>query len=112
MRILQALVEGVQLQGEAMKKQAEREKEVKVAKLTEQDDIVSYLTTFERLMIAFEVKRERWAFKLAPSLSGKAQKAYAALSVADAGDYDRLKEAILRWGELSLAFPVRETWQR
>lgn len=96
MRVLQALVEGVQLQGEAMKKRAESEKEVKVAKLSEQDDIVSYLTTFERLMTVFEVKRERWAFKLAPNLSGKAQKAYAALSVAEAGDYDRLREAILR----------------
>ncbi len=47
-------------------------------------------------MSAFEVKRERWAFRLASNLSGKAQKAYAALSPGEAGDYDRLKEAILR----------------
>ncbi len=60
------------------------------------DYIVSYLTMFERLMTAFEVKREKWAFKLASNLSGKAQKAYAALSPVDAGDYTQLKEAILR----------------
>ena len=96
MQVLQALVEGVQLQGEAMKRRADNDKEVKVAKLTDQDDIVSYLTTFERLMTAYEVKRERWAFKIAPCLSGKAQKAYASLSVADASKYDQLKEAILR----------------
>lgn len=65
-------------------------------KLTEEDDIVSYLTMFERLMTAFEVQRERWAFKLASHLSGRAQKAYAALSSAEAGDYRKLKEAILR----------------
>ena len=58
MRVQRALVEGVQFQGEAMKKQADSVKDVMVAKLTKQDDIVSYLTTFEKLMIAFEVKRE------------------------------------------------------
>ena len=96
MQVLQALVEGVHLQGEAMKKQAGGDREVRVPKLTEQDDIVSYLTMFERLMTAFEVKREKWAFKLASNLSGKAQKAYAALPTAEAGKYEQLKEAILR----------------
>ena len=95
MRVLQALVEGVQLQGEAAKMRADNDKEVKVPRLAEQDDIVSYLIMFERLMAAYEVKHERWAYKLASSLSGKAQKAYASLSVVEAGDYDILKEAIL-----------------
>ena len=94
-KVLQALVEGVHLQGEAAKQKAENDRDVKVPKLTEQDDIVSYLTMFERLMTAFEVKRNKWAFKLASNLSGRAQKAYAALSVEDAGDYERLKGAIL-----------------
>ena len=96
MQVLQSLVEGVQLQGEAARRRAETDKDVKVAKLTEEDDIVSYLTMFERIMVAFEVKRERWAYKLASKLCGKAQKAYAALSPAEAGDYDQLKRAILR----------------
>ena len=43
MRVLQALVEGIQLQGEAAKMQADNDKEVKVPRLAEQDDIVSYL---------------------------------------------------------------------
>jgi len=63
---------------------------------TEDDNIEAYLTTFERLMAAYEVKRERWAFKLAPQLVGKAQQAYAAMSADDAADYDKLKKAILR----------------
>ena len=96
LRVLQALVEGVHLQGEAAKQRADSDKDVKVPRLTEQDDIVSYLTMFERLMAAFEVRRERWAYKLASNLSGKAQKAYASLPVDKAGDYDSLKEAVLR----------------
>lgn len=53
---------------------------MRIPKLTEKDDIVSYLTMFERLMLAYEVKREKWVFKLAAHLVGKAQEAYAALS--------------------------------
>ena len=49
MEILQTLVEGVQMQGEAATRRAEKEKDVRVPKLTEEDDIVAYLTTFERL---------------------------------------------------------------
>ena len=56
----------------------------------------AYLTTFERVMGAYEVKEERWAVKLAPQLTGKAQQAYAAMSTEQAGDYEALKEAILR----------------
>jgi hypothetical protein len=63
MQVLQSLVEGVQLQGEVAQRHAERDKEMKVPKLTEQDDIVSYLTMFERIMTAFEVKMEKWAHK-------------------------------------------------
>ena len=47
-------------------------------------------------MLAYEVKKEKWAYKLAPQLVGKAQQAYAGLTVADAGDYEKLKSAILR----------------
>ena len=65
-------------------------------KLTEEDDIEAYLTTFERLLVVYEVKKEHWAFRFAPQLVGKAQQAYAGMSVADAGDYEKLKAAALR----------------
>ena len=83
-------VQGVQLQGEAATKRADRDKDVRIPKLTEEDDIVAYLTTFERLMTAYEVKAECWAFKLATNLIGKAQQAYASLRVEDAGSYEKL----------------------
>ena len=51
-----------------------REGEVKVAKLTDKDDIEAYLATFERTMAAYEVSKQRWVYKLAPQLSGEAQR--------------------------------------
>eukprot|EP00731_Ephydatia_muelleri_P001970 Em0001g1970a len=68
---------------------------------TEQDDIESYLTTFEQIMRAYEVKDERWAVKIAPQLTGKAQQAYAAMKAEDAGNYQLVKEAILRRYDIS-----------
>ena len=58
---------------------------LKLSRLSEHDDIEAYLTTFERMMKAYEIKPERWAFKLATQLTGKAQQAYAALPSEEAG---------------------------
>ena len=40
---------------------------MKLTRLTDADDIGSYLKTFERLMKGYEVDKARWAFKLVPS---------------------------------------------
>ena len=74
---------------------ADREK-VKLTKLSEQDDIEAYLTTFERMMAAHRVEEAHWAYKLAPQLTGRAQQAYAALPADQAGTYEVVKAAILR----------------
>ena len=76
-------------------RQGRSEPEVKLTRLTNQDDIEAYLTTFERMMIAYEVDKSRWAFKLAQQLTSKAQQAYAAMPIAESGKYDEVKEAIL-----------------
>ena len=52
-------------------------------------------------MQVYEVDPARWAFKLAPQLTGRAQQAYAALPAAEIGDYERLKDAILRRYDIS-----------
>ena len=96
MELLRGLVEGVQRQGLVNAPRQENDRDVKVTKLTEEDDIEAYLTTFERLMQAYEIRRERWVYKLAPQLSGRAQQAYAAMNPEEAQEYGRLKEAILR----------------
>lgn len=69
----------------------------KLTKLTEAEDIESYITTFERIMTEYEVEEDKWALKLAPQLTGKVvQQAYAALNAEDALQYVKVKEAILR----------------
>ena len=77
---------------------------IKLTKLTNEENMESYLTTFERIMAANEVSRERWSFQLAPQLTGKAQQAYAALPPPppeDAKNYDSVKEAIVRWYDIN-----------
>ena len=91
MSLLQSLIEGVKRQSEAAVRKAENDKDVKVAKLTENDNIKAYLTTFERLMLVYEVKKEKWAYKIAPQLVGKVQQVYAGLTVADAGDLRKIE---------------------
>ena len=64
--------------------------EPKLTKFCEaSDDVEAYLTTFERLMGAHEVDTTRWAYLLAPQLTGRAQQAFAA------GSYEDVKAAIL-----------------
>ena len=45
-------------------------------------------------MEAYEIDKSRWAFKLAPYLSGKAQQVYASFSAEEAAQYDSVKEAV------------------
>ena len=96
MELLRGLIEVIHQQGETAAMRAEKDRDVRVAKLTEEDDIEAYLTTFERLMTVYEIPEERWVFKLAPQLVGKAQQAYAALGEEEARDSAKLKTAILR----------------
>ena len=72
-----------------------------LSKFNEGEDVEAYLTTFERLMTVYGIDEERWAIKLASQLSGRAQQAYAALSADVAGDYKRVKKAILRRCDIS-----------
>ena len=75
---------------EAQAPSQQRKEIVKLTKLTESEDIEAYLTTFERMMVDHEMDNEKWAFKLAPNLSGKAQLAYAAMNSDDARDYEQV----------------------
>ena len=73
--------------------------QVKLVPLTEQDDIESYLVTFERIMDAYKIAKEQWTYYLAPQLTGRAQQAFAALPKDESSTYDGVKAAILlRYG--------------
>ena len=96
LKLFQYLIEGIDKQATAAATREEKNRDVKVANLTDDDDIEAYLTTFERLMVAYKIPQRRWAFKLASQLVGKAQQAYAAMSTEDSANYMQLKQAILR----------------
>ena len=68
---------------------------VKLAPLSEKDDIEAYLVTFERIMTAQKVDKGRWSQFLTPQLTGRAQLAFAALPSESAADYDAIKAAVL-----------------
>ena len=74
---------------------------LRLTKLTEADDIETYLTIFERTMQEYEIEPNRWALKLAPQLTGKAQQAYAAMEQTAAMKYEEVKAAILRRYEIN-----------
>ena len=65
-----------------------------LSKLTKEDDIEAYLTTFEHLMKAYKIKEERWAFELAPQIVGKVQQ-------AETKDYTKLKKTIFQWFDIN-----------
>ena len=106
MNALRSVLErGAEREAEGARRPRERAGEaaeqIKLTRLSEADDVEAYLTTFERMMRLGHVDENFWTFRLAPQLTGKAQLAYAALNVADASQYGKLKEAILRRYDIS-----------
>ncbi len=95
MELFQGLRTGLHKQGEAAERRAEKDRDVKLTKLAETDDIEAYLTTFERMMTSYEIPANRWVYMLAPHLTGQAQKAYAAMPTEEAADYGKVKKTIL-----------------
>ena len=72
-----------------------RELSMKLVPFSEKEDIEAYLVTFERIMTAHMVNKDRWLHSLAPQLSGRAQLAFAALPTEQSADYSAIKAAIL-----------------
>ena len=56
----------------------------------------SYLSRFEKNATANEWKKSVWAAYLSALLKGRALDVYDRLSVDDAADYEKLKEALLK----------------
>ncbi|XP_048881447.1 uncharacterized protein LOC125748837 [Brienomyrus brachyistius] len=71
------------------------EREPRLQRLGETDDVEHYLVTFERIAVACQWPTTDWAVRLAPLLTGKARAAYVSMDQDDALSYALLKEAIL-----------------
>ena len=97
LNMMKNLMERSQVREDEFARRASRcHDNLKLTKLSDSENIEAYLTTFERMMQVYEVEEARWAFLLAPQLTGKAQQAYAALKAEDATKYPEVKAAILR----------------
>ena len=60
------------------------------------DKMDSYLSRFEKYAVANKWDRSIWAVYLSALLKGRALEVYDRLSVADANDYEKLKDALLK----------------
>uniref|UniRef100_A0A3B3HUH3 CCHC-type domain-containing protein n=1 Tax=Oryzias latipes TaxID=8090 RepID=A0A3B3HUH3_ORYLA len=69
--------------------------EPRMERLTDEDDIEHFLTTFERIAAACRWQKVDWVFHLIPLLTGKARSAYVHMDVEDSSEYDKVKTAIL-----------------
>ena len=68
-------------------------KEVNMTKLNPTNYIENGLTTFELTAKTFEWPKEKWVVKLVPFMTGKAEAAYAAMSVMESNDYEIVKKS-------------------
>ena len=62
----------------------------------EKNDSDAYLNKFERTCRAFNVPQGQWSFQLARFLQGHALDVYQRMSDDDVGDYDLLKNSLLK----------------
>ena len=65
------------------------------------DSMDAYIERFERFATIHKWPRDSWAINLSTLLTGKAIEVYSRLGVAEAFDYDCLKEAILKRYQLT-----------
>ena len=63
--------------------------------MTTDDDPEAFLLTFERTDEREGWPKTQWAGLIAPLLSGESQKAYYDLELAEAGDYEKVRQEIL-----------------
>lgn len=73
----------------------------RLQRLTGDDDISCYLSTFERMATAEERPQHEWAKSLEPYLTGKAQQAFHSLSNAENQNYDVVVKVILHRYQLT-----------
>ena len=73
----------------------------KLPSFTEKDDLDAYIERFERFATCQKWDRADWAVNLSALLTGKALEVYSRLSVDDAKDFQKLKEALLKRYQLT-----------
>ena len=62
----------------------------------EKNDLDAYMNRFQRNCRAFNVPQDQWSFQLARFLQGQALDLYQRMTGEDVGDYDLLKNSLLK----------------
>lgn len=70
-----------------------------VPKFTE-ESVDEYFSHFESMAVNMEWPQEKWTTLIQSTLTGKARRAFTALSAEERADYERVKQAILSSYEL------------
>lgn len=73
----------------------------KLPKFVEGQDPDVFLKSFEKLAGLHKWAKPEWPIRIVPLLTGKALEAYSRLNEADGGNYDKIKDAILKRYELT-----------
>ncbi|KYO35359.1 hypothetical protein Y1Q_0007947 [Alligator mississippiensis] len=73
----------------------------KMPKMTKDENPEAYIEAFERHALMTGLPQEHWASQLGALVVGVAQAAYRAILREEAGDYERVKQAILYQLEIS-----------
>ena len=60
-----------------------------------QDDPAAFLNIFERVAVSAQWPKDQWALIVTPYLTGLPQEIVDTLDPEDAGDYEKVKTAIL-----------------
>lgn len=85
---------------EASQNEFDVTKQVRLVPPFSEEDIDKYLLQFEKVASNLGWPVDAWPTLLQTALKGKAQEAYAALSIEDSADYETVKAAILKAYEL------------
>jgi len=73
---------------------------VALPRMANDDDVLTFFNTFERLLQMHNVDKAEWSMRLFPQITSKAQKALRGLSTEECMDYDKVKRSILSYFKL------------
>ena len=113
MREMELKLKQCEIEQERLKLSQSRQKEfdvsrnIKLVPPFNESDVDKYFLHFEKVAVQCQWPKEHWAIMLQSVLTGKAQQVYAALSVEDSANFDKVKDAILKAFEL-----VPETYRK
>jgi len=73
---------------------------VALPRMANDNDVLTFFNTFERLLQMHNVDKSQWSMRLFPQITSKAQKPLRRLSTEECKGYDKVKRSILSYFKL------------